>query len=125
MPNPWRRIHGAMSGAQRRARDQARHLLCGALAIFALAVWPSGAFADDAAKGEIIARRWCAACHVVAPEQTVANSDAPTFASIARRNVPPKSLKAFLADPHPKMPDMNLSRSEIADIVAYIGSLRR
>ena len=34
-----------------------------------------------------------------------------------------KALAAFLADPHPKMPDMHLSRSEIDDIVAYIQSL--
>ena len=34
-------------------------------------------------------------------------------------------LKGFLADPHPKMPNMSLSRSEIADIVAYIKTLGR
>jgi hypothetical protein len=28
-------------------------------------------------------------------------------------------------DPHPKMPDMNLSRSETAEIVAHIGSFNR
>jgi hypothetical protein len=28
-------------------------------------------------------------------------------------------------DPHPIMPDMNLTRSEIADIVAYIGTLKK
>jgi hypothetical protein len=38
---------------------------------------------------------------------------------------PSKQLTAFLTDPHPKMPDMNLTRSEIADIVAYIGTLDR
>ncbi len=93
--------------------------------MLALAASPQSAFADDPAKGEIIARRWCAACHVVAPDQTLANSDAPTFASIAHRREEPKKLKAFLTDPHPKMPNMNLSRSEIADIVAYIGRLDR
>jgi hypothetical protein len=31
----------------------------------------------------------------------------------------------FLLDPHPKMPDMSLTRTEAADIAAYIGSLRR
>jgi len=34
-------------------------------------------------------------------------------------------LKDFLTDPHPKMPNMSLSRSEIADIVAYIKTLDR
>ena len=100
-----------------------RRVIRAAVAMFVLAAFSPGAFADDAAKGKIIAKRWCAACHVVAPDQTLANSDAPTFASIARRHEGAKKLKAFLTDPHPKMPDMNLSRSEIADIVAYIGRL--
>jgi hypothetical protein len=34
--------------------------------------------------------------------------------------MPAKSLKAFLADPHSKITNMNLPRSEIDDIVAYI-----
>jgi hypothetical protein len=29
-----------------------------------------------------------------------------------------------LLDPHPKMPDMGLTRSEAADLAAYIASLR-
>ena len=36
----------------------------------------------------------------------------------SRTKLPAAGLKAFL--PHPKMPDMNLSRSEIANIIAYI-----
>ena len=44
---------------------------------------------------------------------------------IARKKPSSKQLTAFLTDPHPKMPDMNLTRSEIADIVAYIGTLDR
>jgi mono/diheme cytochrome c family protein len=111
MRGVWRKFHPGMFGA---------------LTMLALAASATGASAAaNAAKGEIIARRWCAACHVVAADQTTANSDAPTFASIARRHERAKKLEAFLMDPHPKMPDMNLSRSEIADIVAYIGSLGR
>jgi hypothetical protein len=52
-------------------------------------------------------------------------SDAPSFASVAHKIKSSKALTAFLTDPHPKMPDMNLTRSEIADIVAYIGTLGR
>jgi hypothetical protein len=29
----------------------------------------------------------------------------------------------FLLDPHPKMPDMSLSRNEAADLAVYIASL--
>jgi len=102
-----------------------QNLLCGAIALLVLIALPPGAFAADAAKGEVIAKRWCAACHLVAPDQTRANSDAPSFASIAHKITSSKALTAFLIDPHPIMPDMNLTRSEIADIVAYIGTLRR
>jgi mono/diheme cytochrome c family protein len=79
--------------------------------------------AADAAHGGVIAKRWCAACHVVAADQRSANSDAPPFADIARRLPDNKAIAAFLADPHPKMPDMSLTRREIEDIVAYIRGL--
>jgi len=102
-----------------------RSLFPSAIVFLALMAVPPGAFAADAAKGEIIAKRWCAACHLVASDQKQANSDAPSFASVARKNPSAKTLGAFLTDPHPKMPDMNLTRSEIADIVAYIKSLDR
>jgi hypothetical protein len=32
-------------------------------------------------------------------------------------------LAYFLLDPHPKMPDMGLSRTDAADLAAYISSL--
>jgi hypothetical protein len=30
----------------------------------------------------------------------------------------------FLLDPHPKMPDMGLSRSDAADLASYIATLK-
>lgn len=73
------------------------------------------ASAGHVEKGEIIARRWCAACHLVAPDQAKANSDVPSFAAIAHKVKSSQALNAFLTDPHPKMPDMNLTRNEIED----------
>ena len=58
-----------------------------------------------------------------APEKLRTELPAP-FVAITGRTSSPKSLEAFLADPHPKMPNISLSRSEISDIVAYILSLR-
>lgn len=87
----------------------------------ALAAAP--AVAGDAHKGGVIAKRWCASCHVVAKDQTTAVADAPTFFDIARRRTDRKQLANFLVDPHPPMPNMHLSRREIDDIVAYIRSL--
>ncbi|WP_395665028.1 c-type cytochrome [Methylocella sp.] len=84
---------------------------------------PAAAQKGDAARGETIARRWCASCHVVAPGQSPASDGAPSFMSVAAKVVSPDALKAFLADPHPKMPDMSLTRDEIADLAAYIVGL--
>ncbi len=94
-----------------------------ALFIGAFAWLSASAFAADAEHGKTIAKRWCAACHVVAGDQKSASADVPPFADIALRRADPKALANFLADPHPKMPDMHLSRREIDDIVAYIRSL--
>ena len=83
---------------------------------------PVTAHAADAVNGKRLANRWCAACHVVAPEQTRANADAPSFADVARRYDGPH-LTRFLSNPYPRMPDMSLTQPEIADLVAYIRSL--
>lgn len=86
----------------------------------------SPAFAADADHGADLARRWCASCHVVASGQTQASADVPSFASVARRpDFSPERLAFFLLDPHPKMPNFPLSRTEAADLAAYIGSLRQ
>jgi mono/diheme cytochrome c family protein len=86
---------------------------------------PHCTLAADVTRGKTIAQRWCSSCHLVAAEQTRAVADVPSFAAVARAKLPADSLKAFLSDPHPKMPDMSLTRSEIEDIVAYIQSLGR
>jgi mono/diheme cytochrome c family protein len=77
-------------------------------------------------RGEEIARRWCASCHVVAADQRQATSEAPPFATIARRpDLDANRLAFFLLEPHPKMPNMSLTRSEAADLAAYITSLAK
>ncbi|MGE5369055.1 MAG: c-type cytochrome [Chloroflexota bacterium] len=81
------------------------------------------ALAGDARQGAVIAKRWCASCHVVTKDQTSANADAPSFFDIAQRRKDKKQIANFLVDPHPPMPDMHLSRKEIDDITTYIRSL--
>lgn len=83
-------------------------------------------FAVDVGHGEQLARRWCASCHIVADDQTVGADSVPTFAAIAKRpNFSVDELARFLRDPHPVMPDMQLSASESADISGYIASLTK
>src|SRR5215831_11582482 len=82
--------------------------------------------AADPSNGLRIAHRWCEACHVVTATQTrPATDQAPPFASIAKEpGFDASKIALFLLDPHPKMPDMGLSRSDAADLAAYIASLK-
>jgi mono/diheme cytochrome c family protein len=83
----------------------------------------TGASAADAANGKILAQRWCAACHVVASDQQIANGQAAPFSAIGKTlDLDAGKLALFLLVPHPKMPDMALSRAEAADLAAYIVS---
>jgi mono/diheme cytochrome c family protein len=86
----------------------------------------SMALAADADQGGVLARRWCASCHVVAGDQKRASADVPPFATIAQKpDFSEAKIAAFLLEPHPKMPNYALSRYEAADIAAYIGSLSK
>jgi mono/diheme cytochrome c family protein len=96
------------------------------LLLIAATAVSQAALAADAANGERLAKRWCAACHIVATDQKSGNTQVTPFSAIAK--VPgfdAAKLALFLLDPHPKMPDMNLSRNEAADLTAYIVSQGR
>ena len=84
------------------------------------------AFGADPSNGERLAHRWCAACHVVSAAQRQSTTDqAPPFASIAKTpGFNSGKIALFLLDPHPKMPDMGLSRAEAGDLAAYIATLK-
>ena len=82
------------------------------------------AAAADPTQGRLLAKQWCTSCHVVEPDGPAVEVG-PTFASVANDPaMTPERLRGWLADPHPPMPNLNLSRLEIDAIVAYIESLR-
>jgi mono/diheme cytochrome c family protein len=83
--------------------------------------------AADVNQGKDIAKRWCAGCHLVEHEQKSAPTDqAPPFASIATKtDFGASKLALLLLEPHPNMPKLELSRSEIADLAEYILTLKR
>ena len=86
----------------------------------------SRALAADADHGAVLAKRWCATCHVVGVDQKRASADVRPFDDIAHKpDFSPEKIATFLLEPHPKMPSFPLSRSEAADIAAYIGTLRK
>ena len=84
--------------------------------------------ADDPAayRGSALARQVCARCHNVgagtAPADPVA---APAFADVAARSdVTAQSLSEWMRASHPDMPNFMLGDSDVADLAAYIMSLR-
>jgi mono/diheme cytochrome c family protein len=82
--------------------------------------------AADVNHGRQVARRWCVSCHLVAASQRQTTTEAPPFATIARKpGFDVNRLAAFLLEPYPRMPNMSLTRAEAADTAAYIGSLRK
>jgi len=87
---------------------------------------PGTALAGDAASGKALALQWCSACHLVAEDQPTASSASlPSFYDMAKDpDWSEEKLAAFLANPHPAMPDMSLGNTEIADLASYIGSLK-
>jgi len=93
-----------------------------ATACFAI---PANAPTRDADHGQTLVNRWCVSCHLAGTDQKQATTDAPPFAGIAKRSdFDAAKLAFFLLDPHPKMPDMQLSRDEASDIAAYIATLK-
>jgi mono/diheme cytochrome c family protein len=85
----------------------------------------SSSYAANPDQGETLAKRWCTGCHLVAGDQKNATTEAPPFAVVAKRSdFDAAKIAFFLLDPHPKMPNMELSRDEASDIAAYIKTLR-
>ncbi len=99
--------------------------LVAALVLFAIFAAPSSAWAANAANGQRLAERWCASCHVVTSGQKQGSTQTPPFSEVAKKeHVDAPMLALFLLLPHPRMPDMALSRAEAADLAAYIVSLK-
>ncbi len=91
--------------------------------VLLLAAGTGGAFAQpaDPAAGEAIAKRWCASCHLVTPDQEAAVAGVPSFKGIADTR-DEAYIRGFLFDPHPPMPQFSLTESQVDDVVAFIRS---
>lgn len=93
------------------------------LLMFLFSTLAGAAFAANVSEGEKLARRWCAGCHIVSADQKTGGTEAPPFSSIAKETrFDAAKLALFLLLPHPRMPDMSLTRNEAADLAAYIRS---
>src|SRR5690349_12662202 len=101
------------------------HLICAVGLILALGSFGGAAWAADPVEGGRIAERWCSSCHVTS-NRSGGTDAVPTLESIANdRHRSPEWVRQWLNDPHPPMPNLPLTRAQIEDVVAYLGSLSR
>ena len=77
----------------------------------------------DPEVGRELAQRWCTSCHVVDYEGHGADAGPALPALLGDGQRTADEIRGWLAAPHPPMPDFDLSRQEIEDIVAYLESL--
>jgi len=80
----------------------------------------------DIAAGHAFAREACKVCHAVEPSRLPRRFETgPAFRNIANTpGMTTTALTAFLTTSHPKMPNLILTPKEMADVTAYILSLR-
>ena len=95
------------------------------LLVFSLPAYAQG----DPDAGQELVSRWCTSCHLVGAEETDAaetGTDAapPLSMMLTEEQLTADQVWGWLADPHPPMPGLSLSRHEIDDIIAYMETLR-
>jgi len=103
--------------------------VCLYMIVLVLAAGPAAAQsleALDVSNGERLARKLRVNCHEVAPDSAdPVLADVPGFREVANRPGATRAqVAAFVLNPHPPMPQVQLTRQELSDITAYIMSLR-
>jgi mono/diheme cytochrome c family protein len=79
----------------------------------------------SAQRGHTLATRTCAACHAVEPGAATPSGAPPAFASREMQHVAGLEgrVETLTREGHHAMPPQTLTPGEVADLVAYIGSL--
>jgi cytochrome c len=81
------------------------------------------AASGSAEAGRQLVTRSCSSCHATEAAKT-ATDGAPPFTLIAKTNRErPAWIRGWLMSPHPPMPNISLSRQQIDDIIAYLGTI--
>jgi mono/diheme cytochrome c family protein len=80
----------------------------------------------DPVQGKALAERLCTNCHLVgSAQQSRANADVPSFHEIGNREGQTAgAITAHIILPKHPMPQISVTKSELADLSAYILSLR-
>jgi cytochrome c len=94
---------------------------------FAAALLAGGAQAQqgDPDAGATLVHEWCTDCHVVDDRGTGSDVGPPLPLLLENELRTSDEIRGWLANPHPPMPDFDLTRQEIDDVVAYLERLRR
>ena len=101
-----------------------RTIVGGALGALAVTLPAAAQEQGDAAAGHELAAQLCSACHIVGSE-AVGSDAAPPFAVIAKDPaMTATGLHAWVEPGHPVLPNLALTPQQIADINAYLDSLR-
>jgi mono/diheme cytochrome c family protein len=80
----------------------------------------------DPVHGKELAQQLCSNCHLVDSQQQQANADVPSLNEIANKEGQTAgTLMAHIVLPKHPMPTIPLTQSELADLAAYILSLRK
>jgi mono/diheme cytochrome c family protein len=98
-----------------------------ALPLFASLALAGVTSTPDPVQGKILAEKLCTNCHLVesAQQQQPANADVPSFKEIAEReDQSAGAIAARIMLPKHPMPQIPLTKAELADLAAYILSLR-
>ncbi|MEZ0219127.1 MAG: cytochrome c [Tardiphaga sp.] len=79
----------------------------------------------SAEKGQTLAERLCSGCHVVETASKTVPAGIPSLRAVANRpGQTATRIMNILIKPHAPMPDMQVSRQEMLDIIAYLDTLR-
>ena len=95
--------------------------------VLLLLILPTFARAQDVTRGKVMAQRWCANCHVVAPSATIGSANGlQTFPALAADpKINESKLRAAMTAQHGgRRPDFALTKQEQDDLITYIFSLR-
>ena len=80
----------------------------------------------DPLHGKELARQLCSNCHLVDTQQQQTNADVPSFNEIANQEGQTAgTIMAHIMLPKHPMPTIPLTQSELADLAAYILSMRK
>ena len=80
----------------------------------------------DPIHGKELAKQLCSNCHLVDNQQVQANADVPSFNEIANREGQTAgAVMGHIMLPKHPMPTIPLTQSELADLAAYIMSMRK